>query len=69
MCTAWNIRKGRQEEIIDPYRFGPVITKKRYGSFCGGHPHYEAYKITGAHSCCIDGVKGVHSPQYDPLMP
>ena len=51
--------EGKTEEIIDPYRFGPVITKKDTDLFAAG-THYEAYKILGAHSCCIDGVKGVH---------
>ena len=51
--------EGETEEIIDPYRFGPVITKKDTDLFAAG-THYEAYKILGAHSCCIDGVKGVH---------
>ena len=57
--------EGKTEEIIDPYRFGPVITKKDTDLFAAG-THYEAYKILGAHSCCIDGVKGVHFAVWAP---
>lgn len=57
--------EGETEEIIDPYRFGPVITKKDTDLFAAG-THYEAYKILGAHICCIDGVKGVHFAVWAP---
>lgn len=57
--------EGETEEIIDPYRFGPVITKKDTDLFAAG-THYEAYKILGAHICSIDGVKGVHFAVWAP---
>ncbi len=56
---------GRHEEIIDPYRFGPVITKKDTALFAAG-THYEAYKILGAHICSVEGVKGVHFAVWAP---
>ena len=57
--------EGETEEIIDPYRFGPVITRKDTDLFAAG-THYEAYKILGAHICSIDGVKGVHFAVWAP---
>lgn len=46
------------KEIIDPYRFEPVITKKDLDLFEKGI-HYEIYKLLGAHPMKHDGIKGV----------
>lgn len=44
--------------IVDPYQFDPVITKKDTERFNKGH-HYEIYKLLGAHPMEIDGISGV----------
>ena len=49
----------------DPYRFGPVISKKDTDRFAAGI-HYEAYQMLGAHVCVIDGTKGVHFAVWAP---
>lgn len=56
---------GRTEEITDPYRFGPIISKKDTDLFAAG-THYEAYKMLGAHICSVDGIKGVHFALWAP---
>ncbi len=56
---------GAKEECIDPYRFGPVITKEDTAKFNAGI-HYEAYRILGAHMMTVEGVEGVHFAVWVP---
>ena len=58
-------KDGDEEEIEDPYRFEPVITKEDTAKFNAGI-HYEAYRILGAHMMTLDGVKGVHFAVWAP---
>ncbi|NLL79050.1 MAG: 1,4-alpha-glucan branching protein GlgB [Clostridiales bacterium] len=54
-----------EQEIEDPYRFEPVISKRDTHKFNTGI-HYEAYRILGAHCMSIDGVEGVHFAVWAP---
>lgn len=56
---------GSVKEIIDPYRFAPVISHSDTEKFNAGI-HYEAYKILGAHLMSVDGVEGVHFAVWAP---
>lgn len=49
---------GKVLQIVDPYQFAPVITKKDTERFGKGH-HYEIYKLLGAHPMKVDGTEGV----------
>ncbi len=56
---------GSKKEIIDPYQFEPVITKKDTEKFNHGI-HYSIYKILGAHPMKINGIAGVHFAVWAP---
>ena len=49
---------GKKKTVIDPYAFEPVIDPIDISKFNEG-THYEIYEKLGAHSCMLDGVKGV----------
>jgi len=54
-----------ESDIMDPYRFEPVITKEEAARFNAGI-HYEAYRILGAHLMEAEGVNGVHFAVWAP---
>ena len=56
---------GTVEEMEDPYRFDPVITREDTAKFNAGI-HYEAYRILGAHMMTLDGTDGVHFAVWAP---
>ena len=53
-----NYPDGKEEEIIDPYSFEPVIDPIDISRF-GDGIHYEIFEKMGAHPCMLDGVEGV----------
>lgn len=50
-------QKGNQVEVVDPYNFEPVITKRDVELFSKG-VHYRIYQVLGAHKKVIHGVEG-----------
>ncbi|WP_455715106.1 1,4-alpha-glucan branching protein GlgB [Anaerosporobacter sp.] len=49
---------GDKQEIVDPYRFDPVIDGMDLKLFTSG-AHYDIYNKMGAHPIEIDGVSGI----------
>ncbi len=49
---------GKQQEVVDPYNFKPVITQRDMDMFSKG-VHYTVYEKLGAHKMTINGVEGV----------
>ena len=52
-------------EVIDPYRFGPVLTEFDLHLFAEG-THYRAWEKLGSHRETIGGVTGVHFAVWAP---
>lgn len=50
---------GTEEEIHDPYSFGPQFTEDELKKF-GAGIYYDIYEKMGAHPMTIDGVEGVY---------
>jgi 1,4-alpha-glucan branching enzyme len=55
----------RVREIVDPYRFGQVISDFDLHLFAEG-THYRAWEKLGSHCLTIDGVEGVHFAVWAP---
>ena len=55
----------RQEEIDDPYRFGPVLGEMDIWLLSEG-THYRPYEKLGAHPLVIEGVAGVNFAVWAP---
>ncbi len=56
---------GREIEIEDPYRFGPLISDSDLYLHTEGTLH-EAYRALGAHMVEVDGVRGVRFAVWAP---
>lgn len=56
---------GMKSEIVDPYCFVPVITKKDEEKFAAGI-HYRIYDLLGAHPMTIKGTKGIYFAVWAP---
>ena len=50
---------GTEEEIHDPYSFGPQFTEEELKKF-GAGIYYDIYEKMGAHPMTIDGIEGVY---------
>jgi len=60
------IHEGSQtREVIDPYRFGQVLTEFDI-HLLGEGTHYHAWEKLGAHCLEVDGVTGVHFAVWAP---
>ena len=59
------MENGTTREVLDPYRFEPQITKKDAEKFAGGI-HKDIYKLLGAHTKTIDGIRGVYFAVWAP---
>jgi len=55
----------RVREIVDPYRYGQVISDFDLHLF-GEGTHYRAWEKLGSHCLTIDGVQGVHFAVWAP---
>ena len=56
---------GAEEEITDPYAFGPQYTERELKKFEAGI-FYNIYEKMGAHPMTIDGVEGVYFSVWAP---
>ena len=56
---------GTEEEIHDPYSFGPQFTEDELKKF-GAGIYYDIYEKMGAHPMTIDGVEGVYFAVWAP---
>lgn len=56
---------GTEEEIHDPYSFGPQFTEEELKKF-GAGIYYDIYEKMGAHSMTIDGIEGVYFAVWAP---
>jgi 1,4-alpha-glucan branching enzyme len=56
---------GHAQEIIDPYRFPPLLSDYDL-HLIGEGTHYRKYEKLGAHVAVIDGVQGVHFGVWAP---
>ena len=56
---------GTEEEITDPYAFGPQYTERELKKF-GAGIFYDIYEKMGAHPMTIDGVEGVYFSVWAP---
>lgn len=56
---------GTEEEIHDPYSFGPQFTEDELKKF-GAGIYYDIYEKIGAHPMTIDGVEGVYFAVWAP---
>jgi 1,4-alpha-glucan branching enzyme len=60
------VREGEHvHELVDPYRYGQVISDFDLHLF-GEGTHYRAWEQLGAHALTIDGVTGVHFAVWAP---
>ena len=56
---------GAEEEVTDPYAFGPQYTERELKKFEAGI-FYNIYEKMGAHPMTIDGVEGVYFSVWAP---
>ena len=56
---------GTEEEIHDPYSFGPQFTEEELKKF-GAGIYYDIYEKMGAHPMTIDGIEGVYFAVWAP---
>ncbi|MDO4344028.1 MAG: 1,4-alpha-glucan branching protein GlgB [Eubacteriales bacterium] len=56
---------GTSIEYIDPYAFGPVLTKQETTKFNAGIC-YDIYEKMGAHPMTVQGVSGIHFAVWAP---
>ena len=56
---------GTEEEIHDPYSFGPLFTEEELKKF-GAGIYYDVYEKMGAHPMTIDGIEGVYFAVWAP---
>ncbi len=58
-------RDGNTVQVQDPYRHGPLITKKDTEKFDAGI-HYTIYEKLGAHPCTLEGEEGTYFAVWAP---